>query len=125
MTLQEALSKVDELKDNMMLTATKIGFINEIEGIIHDEIVMKHEHTPEQEVCPVYDDATDTAVQLIAPDRFAMLYVYFVMSKIDMENRETEEENNNRARFENKYRELQKWWIRNHMPLPKVNHFII
>ena len=125
MTLQEALSKVDELKDNMMLTATKIGFINEIEGIIHDEIVMKHEHTTEQEVCPVYDDATDTAVQLIAPDRFAMLYVYFVMSKIDMMNRETEEENNNRARFENKYRELQKWWIRNHMPLPKVNHFII
>ena len=125
MTLEEALSKVDELKDNMMLRTTKISYINEIESMIHDEIVMAHVHTPEQAVCPVYDDSTDGSVKLIAPDQFAMLYVYYVMSKIDMDNREAEEEYNNRVRFENKYRELQSWWIRHHMPITKVDHFII
>ena len=54
-----------------------------------------------------------------------MLYVYYVMSKIDMLNQEEDKEYNNRVRFENKYRELQAWWIREHMPITKCSNYVI
>lgn len=122
MTLQEVLAKVDELKANLMSDSTKTGFVNEIEARIHEEVIMKHEHTEEQEVCPEYNDATDPQTVMLAPTRFGMLYVYYVMGKIDMMNREIEEENNNNARFMTEYRNFTDWYTRNHMPLQPADY---
>ena len=125
MTIQGVLSRTDEMKDNMMLEATKISFISELEGMIHAQIIMKHEHTPEEETCPEYNDDTDRDTELLAPDRYGMMYVYYLMSKIDMMNQEEDKEYNNRIRFENLWSDYSDEYRRNHMPVSAGTHYRI
>lgn len=125
MKIQDVLSRTDEMKDNMMLEATKISFINELEGMVHAQIIMKHEHTPEQEVCPEYNDDTDRDTELLVPTRFGMMYVYYLMSKIDMMNQEEDKEYNNRIRFENLWDDYSDEYRRNHMPIGAGTHYTI
>ena len=42
------------MKPNMMPMATKVRYLNEIEGKIHAEILMKHEHNEAEAICPHY-----------------------------------------------------------------------
>ena len=124
MTLQEVLSTTDELKANMMSEATKIRFISEIEGRVHQEILMKHEHTEEEETLPVYDDNTDPSTMMLVPAPYDMLYVYWLMSKIDMLNQEPDKEYNNSVRFDKAWNEFSDYWTREHMPLQPADYRI-
>ena len=123
MTLQEVLDIVDEMKPNMMRRNLKMKYITEIEQLIHDEIVMKHAHTEEQEAKPVYTESSDPGTVLIVPDPYSMVYVYWLMSKIDMQNQEDGRYNIDRAHFENAYNTMSDWWTREHMPVQKTREF--
>ncbi len=123
MTLQEALDIIDEMKPNMMKRDLKIKYITEIEQLIHDEILMNHEHTPEEETCPVYTEETLPGTVLIVPDPYSMVYVYWVMTKIDMQNQEDARYNVDRSHFENEYDAMSDWWTRNKMPIQKTREF--
>ena len=123
MTIQEALDTTDELKPNMMSPRLKMKFLTEIEQLIHDEIVMKHEHAEELDPKPEYTEDTDQLTVLIVPDPYSMLYVYWLMSKIDMQNQEDLRYNIDRARFENAYETMSDWWTRNHMPKQMTREF--
>ena len=125
MTLQGVIDKVDRIRANFMSRQDKIDYINEIEGKFHQEIVIKHEHTAEQETCPHYDDNTEPSTALLAPAPYDRMYEYYLMAKIDMLNGETEKENNNMARFEKEYGDLSDYWTREHMPITRVPKFII
>lgn len=125
MTIQNVLDRVDELKANMMLDATKISFINELEAMVHRQIIMRHVHTQEQETCPAYDENVDRTTELLVPTEYGMMYVYYVMSKIDMLNQEEDKEYNNRVRFENMWEEYSNDYRQGHMPLTAYPHFII
>ena len=104
-------------------TITTIKYLTEIEQLIHDEIVMTHVHTQEQETKPVYTEETDPETVLIVPDPYSMVYVYWLMTKIDMQNQEDGRYNVDRALFENHYDTMSDWWTRNHMPLQRVREF--
>ena len=123
MTLQGVLDTVDQLKPNMMQRSIKIRFISELEGRIHQEILMKHVHSAEDEILPVYDDNTDDTTELLVPAPYDMVYVYYLMSKIDMMNQEEDKENNNRVRFENAWIEFDDYYTRTHMPLTVFPYF--
>ena len=123
MTLQEALDIVDEMKPNMMRRDLKIKYITEIEQLIHDEILMVHEHTPEEEEMPVYTEETDPGTELVVPDPYSMVYVYWLMTKIDIQNQEDARYNIDRAHFENQYNAMSDWWTRNKMPIQKTREF--
>ena len=107
---------LDSMRPNMMERSTKISFLNNIEHLIHDEMVMRHEHTAAQETAPEYDDDTDGGTELLIPSPYDMLYVYWLMSKIDLLNQEIDKYNNDRAMFENAYDTMSDWWTRTHMP---------
>ena len=123
MTLQEALDQVDELKPNMMSRKLKVKYLTEIEQLIHQEIVMTHEHTEEQETLPAYSEDSDDGTVLIVPDPYSMVYVYWLMSKIDIQNQEDTRYNIDRAHFENAYDTMSDWWTRRHMPVQKTREF--
>ena len=125
MTIQEALDTTDELKPNMMSPRLKMKFLTEIEQLIHDEIVMKHEHAEELDPKPEYTEDTDQLTVLIVPDPYSMLYVYWLMSKIDMQNQEDLRYNIDRASFENAYETMSDWWTRNHMPKQMTREFTL
>ena len=149
MTIQEALDIVDEMKPNMMSRKMKIKYLTQIEQLIFSEIVNKHydgnrppinpynEHTdpleippeedipqpPEPRSMPRYTEQTDDGTELIIPDPYAMVYVYWLMTKIDMQNQEDARYNIDRAHFENAYETMSDWYTREHMPVQRTREF--
>ena len=125
MTLQEAMDITDEMKPNMMSPRLKHKYLTEIEQLIHAEIVQKHEHGPELEPIPEYTEESDPETMLIVPDPYSMVYVYWLMSKIDIQNQEDARYNIDRAHFENAYETMSDWWTREHLPIQKTREFIL
>jgi hypothetical protein len=123
MNIQEALDFADQMKPNMMSRQVKIAYLQEIDQLIYEEILLKHEHTPEEEVMPEYDTDTPDGTELLVPDPYSMLYVYWLMSKIDLLNMELDKYNNDRALFENAYDTMSDWWTRTKMPIRRTGEF--
>ena len=123
MNIQAAMDLADQMKPNMMLRTVKLAALTEIDGIIWEELVMRHAHTAEEETKPAYDDNTDAGTELIMPSPYDMLYVYWLMSKIDLLNMEMDKYNNDRALFENTYAEASDWWTRHRMPNQETREF--
>ena len=123
MTIQEALDMIDEMKPNMMSRKMKIKYLNEIEGLVHQEIVMTHEHTEEEAIKPHYTEETEPGTEMIVPEPYSLLYVYWVMTKIDIQNMEDERYNADRAQFENHYNMMSDWWTRTRMPIQTTREF--
>ena len=117
MTLQEALDIADEMKPNMMSRPAKIRHLLDLEKTIYEEILLKHEHTPEQEVPPQYDDDTDPGTVLLVPDPYSRLYWLWLMGRIDIQNQEDARFNIDMAHFDNAYTEMSAWWNRTYMPI--------
>ena len=116
MTINEAITLADSLKPNMMADTVKIRFLNEIEGKIFHEILMKHVHDPEME-CPEYDDETEGSTELLVAAPYDMVYVYWIMCQIDHLNMEMDKYNNDRALFENAWGNFADYWNREVPPL--------
>ena len=123
MNIKEALDMADQMKPNMMLRPVKLAYLNEIDGMIYEELVLRHEHTEEEAVRPKYDMDTDPGTELIMPGPYDMLYVYWLMSKIDLLNMEMDKFNNDRALFETAYAEASDWWTRQRMPVQETREF--
>lgn len=122
----EAITLADEMKPNMMSTENKMRFLNEIEARVHGEIIMKHEHTTEQETCPVYTIPADPSAEqpdMLVPDKYAMLYVYWIESRIDELNQEMTKFNNDRTLFQAEWDNFFSDYIGGHMPLTAMTHF--
>ena len=123
MTIQRALDLADQMKPNMMQDETKIQFLSELEGIIFDELLMQHEHLLEEERNRIYDADTDRGTEMLAPAPYDMVYVYWLMGKIDLQNMEIDKYNNDTALFNTAYETLSDWWTRNKMPIQKTREF--
>ena len=109
MTIQGALDMADQMRPNMMEEATKISFLNELEQMIHGELIMKHVHSAEEEVTPEYDEDTDPATELLIPSPYDKVYWLYIMHRIDLQNQEMDKYNNDRALFEHAYQEAADW----------------
>ena len=125
MTIQKAMDLADKLKPNMMQPGVKIGFLSEIEGKIHEEIIMTHEHTEEEETRPVYDEETDTGTEMLVPAPYDMVYVYWLIAQIDHQNMEMDKYNNDRSLFEDAWGNFADYWNRTRMPIQRNRQFWI
>lgn len=96
-----------------------IIFLETVKGILQEK-------TKGEQTEPAYDGETDPGTVLIVPDPYAEeLYSAWLMSKIDLQNREMGDYNNDRAMFENAYDTMQDWWNRTHMPVQRHRQFHI
>lgn len=125
MTIQEAITRADEKRPNMVLMSEKVRALNEIDGLIHAEILMKHAHTAAEETPPAYDDATDPATDLLIPAPYDKLYIDWLCCEIDDRNQEMDKYNNDRSMFENHYQLMADWVNRSRMPIGAVREVMI
>ena len=125
MTLQKALDQADGMRANMMPRAMKVEWLSEIEQLIWHEILMKHEHTAEEETMPAYDEDTDSGTVLLVPDPYSRVYKYWLMFHIDEQNLEFDKCNNDKALFEQAYETMSDWWTRTKMPISPVLQLMI
>lgn len=92
-----------------------IGWLNEIEGQVLDQVVNKAQGF-DVEFVPFAED--DSERELTVPDRFQDVYVNYIRAKVDFTNQETERYNNDAAMFEASWKEYASWHIRNYVPKP-------
>lgn len=123
MTIQEALDQLDEMKPNMMSRRLKVKYLTEIEQLIYDEIVQKHVQAEEPAGKPVYTEDSDPGTVLIIPDPYSSVYLYWLMTKVDIQNQEDARYNIDRQHFENAYDTMSDWYTREHMPKQMTREF--
>lgn len=123
MTIQEALDQLDEMKPNMMSRRLKVKYLTEIEQLIYDEIVQKHVQAEEPAGKPVYTEDIDPGTVLIIPDPYSSVYLYWLMTKVDIQNQEDARYNIDRQHFENAYDTMSDWYTREHMPKQITREF--
>lgn len=125
MTIQQIIDMTDSTKANMMPRNVKVMFLNEIENKVHQEILMKHVHSAEDEDPPVYDDTTDGSTQMLVTDAYASLYWYWLYIKIDQQNQEPDKEYNDNERFKAAWEDFSDWYTREHTPMTSFDRYII
>ena len=127
----QVIEKADRNRPNMMAEQDKYDLLNEIEGRVYNEILMKHEHSDDLEK-PYYEPAdendqeeTEEEPDMLVPDEYARLYVYWLYCAIDELNQEIEKYNADRALFEDAWGNFGDYWTREHMPLTASAYFSV
>ena len=137
----EAIAMADRNRPNMMAEQDKYFHLNVIEGRVYNEILMKHEHAADLEK-PHYDppeddeaeeeesqeeteEETEEEPEMLVPDEYAKLYVYWLYCEIDELNQEIDKYNADRALFEDAWGNFGDYWTREHMPLTASAHFTV
>lgn len=120
MTVNDVLSFVDEMKPNVISDEVKIAWLNTVERKIFTNIVSNYENPDEIEQKTLGEE--DKGVELIAPEEYADVYRYYLMSKIDFRNQETDLYMNDAQMFNAAYIEFANYWSRTHKQL-RPDHF--
>ena len=130
MKLQEAIEEADRMRfGNASTPEDKIKWLSELDNTIYNEVIVTH-------LQPLngrwwYRDETgwhfrkfekytedDGEVELIAPEPYSVLYMYWLMAKIDLQARDTDYDQSNTL-FETAYSRFKAWYHRNHRAAPK------
>ena len=114
MKLIELLEAVTALRGQQYATDTLVGWANEIEGQVIDEVVNMAEGF-DLEFIPM-EYGVDDDRELTVPDRFQDVYINYLLSKIDFNNQETERYNNDVVMFNSSYDAFAGWFRRKYVP---------
>lgn len=105
------------MKPNAFDTATKLVWINEIEGMVQTDIMLM------ASADVVQYGAEDTAAALLVPAPHDKLYRSYLCAMIDFANGEYDRYNNSMAMFNTHYREFTEWYIRIYRPADEAAEF--
>lgn len=107
MTPNKVIETVDRLKPNSYSEEDKLGWINELDGMVQRLVVQADDVTE-------YSYPEDMDKELLIPAPFDGVYALFLEAKIDYYNREYANYNNSAMMFETQYSEFKKAYIREH-----------
>ena len=92
MTVNDLISDITSLRGQQYGTDMIMGWINEIEGQVIEEVINRAEGYNLEFIPMEYEKDQDKKLSI--PDRFKDVYVNYMLSKIDYHNEETERYNN-------------------------------
>lgn len=114
MTVSKAVAKTDALRPNDFSLADKIAWLSELDGRIKHEILDTHEG---------FDDVSfegytpsNTSVELLVPNEYADIYIYWLFLKMDFVNGEAQRFNNSAAMHNTAWINFANHINRTHMP---------
>ena len=107
MTPNKVIEKVDRLKPNPYNEEDKMGWINELDGMVQRLVI-------QSDKVEQYSYPEDMDKDLLIPPPFDDVYVLFLEAKIDYYNREYANYNNSAMMFESQFSEYKKAYIREH-----------
>lgn len=121
MTINEVITQVDELKPNQVSEDIKVRWLSVLEGKIIDEIILTHELADRIEFngYTINDMNTD----LLVPDTYADLYIYYVEAMIDQVNNEGARYASSMQMFNNAWQDYANYYNRNNKPIGKPLKF--
>lgn len=115
MTISEVITQVQTLKPNQIPEEIMVRWISVLEGKIIDEIILTHELAEIVEFNGYTIDDMET--ELIVPDTYADVYIFYVEAMIDQTNNETARYASSNAMFMNAWQDFANYYNRNNRPI--------
>lgn len=98
MTIQEAITRVRELKPNQFQDDVLVGWLSDLDGLIWREVLCWHEGAP-QEPPAAYSAQTDMEKELLVGQPYSDIYISYLNAKIDYTNGEFTRYNNSMVTY--------------------------
>lgn len=121
MTISEVITQVQTLKPSQIPEEIMVRWISVLEGKIIDEIILTHELAEKVEFNGYTIDDMDT--ELLVPDTYADVYIFYVEAMIDQTNNEAARFANSNAMFRNAWQDYANYYNRNNRPIGKPLKF--
>lgn len=136
MRITEMISEVDSLRPNHVDDTIKRKWLSEVESLLINEVVLTHE-VPEwvrnsesyQKYCEIngrgnlFDDYSDS--ELLIPEPYGNdIYFWWLNSKIDLIERDTEKYSNDSQLYNNACLTYKDWYNRTYMPVQQTKSFM-
>ena len=115
MTINEVITRCDNLKPNQYCVEDKIRWISDLDGIIKKELIDAHEGG-EAITFSGYDSASDRDAELLAGDPYSELYIKYLFAQIDFHNAEFTRYNNSMIMFNVAYAAYADYYNRTVLP---------
>lgn len=116
MTINEAIARVDDLRDNTVATDIKIAWLQMVDQQVYLEIIKGREGA-EAMTIPDYRDNNGGRVLLVPPP-YDMLYVYRLEAEICYKSEEIDRQANALTRYNELMDAFAKHYAREHRSLP-------
>lgn len=116
MTIMEAISRTDGLKQNTFSNSDKVVWLNKVDGMVKCLIIDKHEGG-EAVTFEGYTDETPMDTELLVPAPFDTLYQRWLEAQIDLANVEYDKYNASISLFNTEYHAFEDDYHRTHMPI--------
>lgn len=117
MTINDAITEIDTIKPNQYPDELKVRWLSVLEGKIIDEIILTHQLAEVVEFNGYSIDDIET--ELIVPDTYADVYIYYLMAMIDATNNEGIRYQSSMQMFNNAWLDFANYYNRNNMPIGK------
>lgn len=114
MTINDVITQVDTLKPNQIPDEIKVRWISVLEGKIIDEIILTHELSEIVEFNGYSIDDMNT--DLIVPDTYADVYIYYLEAMIDQTNNESARYMSSMQMFNSAWQDYANYYNRNNKP---------
>ncbi len=116
MKVNEAIERVNSLKDNAYDDETIKKFIEDCDKRIYKEVIEIHEKNKNilsyEKRYPLKGDD-----ELLADDAYCQLYIFYAISQVDLFNGETDRYTNNMICYNSALSDFKAYYNRNFMPL--------
>ena len=116
MTINEAIARGDDLRDNTMAPNIKIAWLQMVDQQVYNEII-KGRVGADAVTLPDYSDDNGERVLLVPPP-YDMLYVYRLEAEICYKNQEIDRQANALTRYNELMDAFAKQYAREHRSLP-------
>ena len=116
MTIQEAIATVDDLKPNQYEHHHKVRWLSTVDGRIYNEI-MSHFKKDDDMGWEPYSENTDVSMELLAPEPYSEIYIYYMTAMIDWWNGEYSRYNSSLAMFNESFQAYSDDYAKDHESL--------
>lgn len=121
MTINEAISRCDDLKPNSFSQKEKVEWLSRLDGRIKNDIIDTHEGAElvSFKVEEGYSIDKDGSRELIVPSPYDDIYIHWLHAQIDYHLGEIHKYNNCMAMFNASLQIFSDYYNRKHMPKEK------
>lgn len=116
MTINEAIARVDVLRENLMPPDQKILWLENVDRAVYEEII-KGREGEDAVTFPRYSE-NDGERELLVPPPYDMLYVYRLEAEICYRSEEIDRQANALTRYNELMDAFAKQYAREHRSLP-------
>ena len=115
MTLNDAISRLDELKPNSFSRGQKIYWLSALDGAVKKEIIDTHEGGDGISFAP-YEERAGENPELLIPPPYDEVYLGYLEAQTDYATGEYDRFNNSNAMYAAAYTAFTRAYNRSHLP---------